>query len=313
MASSRSSARVSASRPASTPSVFPLVSRSMRKPRRAPRMSSATSSRRRSRPGLRQQRQQGRQVLLGGAVAERRVPGRVVHGQADRLVEDVALLGDERRPEVADPGRQRAVGVPGRGGQAAVDTAVAQLEDRLGEQVVGAVEVVEQHLVGGAGGAGGPAQGEVDQAVGGEVVGDAVEQVSAAGLAACGPGRAPVRRSAAGPRVAPPSRSAGRPRVFRPGRGAGRPRVVRPGRGAGRAARRSAQSVRRPAARRPARPVRRPVAVCSAARLAAQPRTRRARRPAGGCGSRRRLPAEGRAEAGGDVGEDLHVVVGRRS
>ena len=234
MASSRSSARVSASRPASTPSVFPLVSRSMRKPRRAPRMSSATSSRRRSRPGLRQQRQQGRQVLLGGAVAERRVPGRVVHGQADRLVEDVALLGDERRPEVADPGRQRAVGVPGRGGQAAVDAAVAQFEDRLGEQVVGAVEVVEQHLVGGAGGAGGPAQGEVDQAVGGEVVGDAVEQVSAAGLAACGPGRAPVRRSAAGPRVAPPSRSAGRPRVFRPGRGAGRPRVVRPGRAAGR-------------------------------------------------------------------------------
>jgi hypothetical protein len=65
------------------------------------------------------------------------------------------------------------------GGQRVVDPPVAQRDDGLCEQVVGTVEVVEQHLVRRTGRPRGTAQREVDQAVDREVVRDALEQFPA--------------------------------------------------------------------------------------------------------------------------------------
>ncbi|MFC5033956.1 hypothetical protein ACQFX6_03700 [Streptomyces sp. DSM 41987] len=75
------------------------------------------------------------------------------------------------------------------------DPLFPQLDDRLDEQVVGSVEVVEQHLVGGPGRSRGTAQREVHESVDREVLGDAVEQFLASGLAARRARRSPVARS----------------------------------------------------------------------------------------------------------------------
>ena len=53
-----------------------------------------------------------------------------------------------KRPHGAYPGRQRLLfRLSGDGGQRVDDPPFAQLQDRLPEQVVDAVEVAEQHLV----------------------------------------------------------------------------------------------------------------------------------------------------------------------
>jgi len=65
----------------------------------------------------------------------------------------------------------------GHGGQGVADASFAQPEYGLPEQVVGSVEVVEQHLVRGAGRPRGAPEREVRQPVGREVVGDAVEVI----------------------------------------------------------------------------------------------------------------------------------------
>ena len=118
--------------------------------------------------------QQRGQVLLRRAPAE---PARTARGRTSparwpgRAPAPRSL--DEDRPHGADPAGQR----PAARSSAAAARPLSMrrsrsCDDRLLQQVVGAVEVVEQHLVRGAGRPRGAAQREVHQAVGGQVLGD---------------------------------------------------------------------------------------------------------------------------------------------
>jgi len=144
-------------------------------------------------PLRRADRQQRRQVLLRGTPAEPAVTRRVVHRQPDGLIEHPGFLAQEGGPDGADPLRQ-GLPVRSRGdrGQRVAHAPLAQLEDGLREQVIGPVEVVEQHLVRGAGRARRPPEREVHQAVDRQVIGHPVQQFPAPGLAARRTRRSPV-------------------------------------------------------------------------------------------------------------------------
>ena len=92
------------------------------------------------------------------------------------------------------PGRQRLRLGHVDQSQRVGDAPVAQLDDGLPEQVVGPVEVIQQHLVRRAGRPRGTPEREVHQAVDREVVDHPVQQVLPPGLAAWRPRRPPVPR-----------------------------------------------------------------------------------------------------------------------
>gem|GEM_PF-1919515 len=84
--------------------------------------------------------------LLRSALPRPGVPVGVVPHQTGRLVKDRWLLVGQDGPDGAHPGRQRLRLRHVSRSQRAGNAPLAQLPDGLPEQVVGPVEVVEQHL-----------------------------------------------------------------------------------------------------------------------------------------------------------------------